>query len=331
MRQTYHAYISGIGHYTPEKVLTNKDLEKMVETSDEWIVQRTGISERHIAAPGQNTSDLGHQAALRAITMAGIKPDEIDLIMVATISPDMVFPATAALIQEKLQANNAGTLDIEAACTGFIYGLSIASQFIETGKYKNILIVGAETLSRITDWNDRNTCVLFGDGAGAAVVSRAPEGSPSRLIDFYLRGQGRYADLLFLPAGGSAKPASEETVKNGDHYMKMAGKETFKLASTNMANSIKAVLSDNGIQPSEIDWFIPHQANLRIMKMVAKMADIDEEKVVVNIEKYGNTSAATIPIALSEYVGKGLIKRGQKIVTVAFGGGMTWGANLFIF
>jgi len=331
MKQFYQSYISGIGHYVPEKILTNKDLEKMVETSDEWIIQRTGISERHIAAEGQNTSDLGYQASLKAMAMAGVTAEQLDLIIVATITPDMVFPATAALIQDKLQANNAGTVDIEAACTGFIYGLSMASQFIETGKYQNILVIGAECLSRITDWKDRNTCVLFGDGSGAAVVSRAPEGSVSRLIDFYLRGQGRYSDLLFLPAGGSAKPASEETVKNRDHYMKMAGKETFKLASTNMANSIKALLKDNAVSPDDIDWVIPHQANLRIMKMAARMADINEDKVVVNIDRFGNTSAATIPIAMSECVEKGTIKRGHKLVFVAFGGGMTWGANLLVF
>jgi 3-oxoacyl-[acyl-carrier-protein] synthase-3 len=331
MSQLYNAWLSGIGAYAPEKVLTNHDLEKMVDTNDEWIVTRTGIKERHIAAPGQSTSDIGAEAARRALAMAGLVPDDIDLIITATISPDMIFPATAALIQDKLQANNAGTVDIEAACTGYIYGLSMASQYIQTGKYRNVLVIGAETMSRLVDWTDRNTCVLFGDGAGAGIVSRAPEGSKSRLIDFYLRGAGRYGNLLYVPAGGSAQPTTEETVKQKMHYIKMEGQETFKLAVNSMATSIKSVLTDNGMTPNDIDWLIPHQANLRIMKMVAKLADIPEEKVVINIHKYGNTSAGTIPLAMAEYFEKGLLKRGQTVVSVAFGGGMTWGSHLMVF
>jgi len=328
----YNAWISGVGFYAPSKILTNADLEKMVDTNNEWIVSRTGIRERHIADPSQKTSDLAFEAGLKALKMSGVSAEEIDLIIVATITPDMIFPATAALVQDKLRAVNAGTLDIEAACSGFIYGLSIASQFIQTGKYKNILVIGAECMSRIVDWTDRNTCVLFGDGAGAVVVSRASDNNlESRLIDFYLRGAGCYKDLLYIPAGGSAIPASEDTVKNKLHFLKMEGQETFKLAVNNMATSITEVLKANSISPDKIDWLIPHQANIRIMKMVAKMTDIDEDKVIINIDRYGNTSAATIPIALAEYYEKNIIKRGQMVMLVAFGGGMTWGSYLIKF
>ena len=330
MSELKKACISGVGHYVPEKILTNADLEKMVDTSDEWIITRTGIKERHIAADNENSSDLGVAASKKAIEMAGISPDDIDLIICNTITPDMVFPATAALIQDKLQANNAGTIDIEAACTGFIYGLSIASQFIQTGKYKHVLVISAEVLSRITDWEDRNTCVLFGDGSGAAIVSEAPENSNSQLIDFYLRGAGKYKDILLLPAGGSAKPASMETVQNREHYMRMDGSATFKLAVTYMVESVENVLKAQNMSVEQVDWLIPHQANIRIMKMVAKRLGIPEEKVIINIEKYGNTSAATIPIAYSEFLENGKIKKGDTVVTVAFGGGMTWGANLLV-
>lgn len=331
MRELKEAWISGVGHYTPERVLTNQELEGIVDTTDEWITTRTGIKERRIASDDQSTSDLAAKAGQAAIDMAGIKKEEIDLILVSTITPDMVFPATAALVQEKLGIPETGTVDMEAACTGFIYGVSTASQFVQTGKYRNILVVGCETMSRIVDWKDRNTCVLFGDGAGAVVVSQAPEGSNSRIIDFYLRGMGKYGNLLFMPSGGSASPATRETVEAGGHYLRMQGSETFKLAVNNMVDSINKVLGFAGMTAEDVDWLIPHQANLRIMKMVAKMAGIPVEKVVVNIEKYGNTSAATIPIALSEYVRDGRIKRGQKVVVVAFGGGMTWGSTLMEF
>ncbi len=326
-----NAYFSGVGFAVPKKILTNADLEKMVDTTDEWISSRTGIKERHIAKDGEMTSDLGYEAGKKALANAGIKASELDMIIVCSITPDYIFPCTAALIQEKLDATNAGTMDMEAACTGFIYGSSIASQFIETGRYKHVLVIAAETMSRITDWSDRNTCVLFGDGSGAAVVSRAPAHSRSRIIDFVLRGAGKYKDLLYITAGGSAKPASMETIQNKEHYVRMEGSKVFKLAANSMSDSILELLKKNHMTHDDIDWLIPHQANLRIMKQVAKNIDLPEEKVIINIEKYGNTSAATIPIALAEAVENGTIKRGQKIVTVSFGGGMTWGSNLFIF
>lgn len=325
------SYFSGVGYAVPKKVLSNADLEKMVETTDEWITTRTGIKERHIAVPGENTSDIGFEAAKKAIAQAGITPMDIDLIIVCTITPDFVFPCTAALIQEKLGAEKAGTIDIEAACTGFIYGASMGMQFIETGRYEHVLVIGAETMSRITDWTDRNTCVLFGDGAGAAVISRSPENNPGHIIDFYLRGAGKYKDMLVVPAGGTARQASVETVQNREHFIKMKGSEIFKLASNSMSTAISELLKKNGMTHDDIDWLIPHQANIRIMKQVAKNIDLAEEKIIINIERYGNTSAATVPLALAEAYEKGQVKRGQKIVGVSFGGGMTWGACLFVF
>ncbi len=331
MNNRNKAYYSGVGYAVPAKILTNADLEKMVDTSDEWITTRTGIKERHIVSDGENTSDLGYEAAKKAIANAGITPLDIDMIIVCTITPDFVFPCTAALIQEKLGAEKAGTVDIEAACTGFIYGTSLGMQFIETGRYNHVLVIGVETMSRITDWTDRNTCVLFGDGAGAAVISRSPEGNPGHLIDFYLRGAGKYKELLYVSAGGTAHPASIETVQNREHFISMKGSETFKLAANSMSTAITELLKKYNMTHDDIDWLIPHQANIRIMKQVAKNIDLPEEKIIINIQKYGNTSAATIPIALAEAYENGIVKRGQKIVSVSFGGGMTWGACLFIF
>ncbi len=317
------AKIKGTGFYVPEKVLTNADLEKMVDTSDEWIITRTGIKERRIAGENETSATMGVEAAKKAMKMAGVKGEEIDLIITATITPDMVFPATSALIQTEIGAVNAGVFDIEAACSGFIYGLAIANQFIKTGEYKNILVIASETLSRITDWEDRSTCVLFGDGAGAAVVSEDETGE-SEIIATYLGGNGSYKDLLYLPAGGSLMPATEETVKKKLHYIKMLGSETFKVAVTKMSESALKVLEKSGIDQSEVSLLIPHQANLRIIRALQKRLSLPDEKVYVNLDKYGNTSAATIPIALAEAVEKGLIKRGDIILLVAFGGGFTW-------
>lgn len=321
------ARITGVGHYVPERVLTNADLEKMVETSDEWITQRSGIRERRIAAPEQASSDLGVQAARKAIAMAGIEVDEINLIIVATITPDMVFPATACIIQHALGAKHAGTMDIEAACSGFLYGLSIARQYIATGECRHILVIAAETLSKITDWEDRSTCVLFGDGAGAVVVS-ADDSGESDILSTFLGGDGKYGELLNLPAGGSRRPATHETVDARQHFMRMNGAEVFKAAVTKMAASMKFALKRAGLEASQLDMVIPHQANLRIIDSLVKFLDLPQDKVYVNLQKYGNTSAATIPIAFSELVEQGRVKRGDYVAMCAFGGGLTWAAAI---
>ncbi len=318
------SYISGTGYYVPQKVLTNVDLEKMVDTSDEWITTRTGIKERRIASKDETASTMGAEAARKALKNAGITAKEIDLILTATITPDMVFPATSALIQNIIGAKNAGILDIEAACSGFIYGITIANQFIKTGEYRNILVIASEVLSRITDWEDRSTCVLFGDAAGAAVVSEST--SESEIIATYLGGDGFYKELLYMPAGGSLYPASEETLKNRMHYIKMKGNETFKLAVTKMCESAEIAIKKAGISSKDISLLIPHQANLRIIQAVQKRLNLTDDKVFVNLQRYGNTSAATIPVALAEAVESGKIKRGDIVVLVAFGGGFTWGS-----
>jgi len=320
------AYISGTGFYVPDKVLTNADLEKMVDTSDEWITTRTGIKERRIAEKDVTSSMIGAKAAEKALKNAKITPEEIDLIIGATITPDMVFPSTAALIQTEIGAKNAACFDLEAACSGFIYSLMVAKQFIATGEYKNILVVGTEVLSKITDWDDRNTCVLFGDGAGAAVISES--NTESEIIANYLGADGSYKELLYMPGGGSLYPATEETVKNRLHYIKMRGNETYKVAVTKMTEAAEIVLEKAGIKKSDVAFLIPHQANVRIIQSVQKRLDLKDEQVIINLDKYGNTSGATIPIALAEAVEQGRIKRGDILVFVAFGGGLTWGASV---
>jgi len=320
------ASIIGTGHYVPEKTLTNQDLEKMVDTSDEWIITRTGIRERRIAKRTESTSDLATKAALNALDSAGVKPEELDCIIVATATPDMMFPSVACLVQEKIEAVNAAAFDIEAACTGFIYALTMAQQFLLTRYYSKVLVIGAETLSKITDYKDRNTCVLFGDGAGAVVLELGEEGSG--ILSSELGADGKGAKLLKLPAGGSLHPASGETVNNRMHYIKMDGNEVFKFAARKMSSSAKNVIEKAGLDVKDIDFLIPHQANIRIIASAAKRLDIEEEKVYVNLDRYGNMSAASIPVALDEAVKKGLIGRGDNIVLVGFGGGLTWGAIL---
>ncbi|MGC8767461.1 MAG: beta-ketoacyl-ACP synthase III [Brevinematia bacterium] len=316
--------IIGTGKYVPSKVLTNHDLEKMVDTSDEWIRTRTGIIERRIADEGIATSDLAFEASKIAINNAGLKPEDIDMIICATITPDMVFPATAYLVAEKLGIKKPG-IDINAACSGFIYGSSIAYAYLKSGIFKNILVIGAETLSRITDWQDRNTCVLFGDGAGAAVYTI--DNSSSDILAIDLGGDGGCADLLYMPAGGSRLPASEETVKNRLHFIKMNGRETFKMAVRMMTESVEKVISKANWSKDDIKLVITHQANIRIIDAIAEYLNVNrEEKVFVNIHKYGNTSAASIPIALAEAVEEGKIQRGDNLILVAFGGGFSWGA-----
>jgi 3-oxoacyl-[acyl-carrier-protein] synthase-3 len=322
-----NAKIIGIGKYIPEKVLTNHDLEKMVETSDDWITTRTGIKERHIAADNETTSSMGAEAAKRAIEMSGLSPEDIDMTIFASITPDMPFPASACLVQDILKLPKTATVDIEAACSGFIYGLSMAYAYIASGIYKNVLVIAAETMSRFVDWEDRNTCVLFGDGAGAAVVS-ATDNPDEGFLGFKLGGDGFYKDFLYVPAGGSYRPANMETVEEGLHYIKMDGNATFKVAVKTMANVLDELLIEKGISKEAISIVIPHQANERIDLAVADRLKIPREKFFLNLHKYGNTSAGTIPIALCEAYEEGRIKKGDLVAFVAFGGGFTWGASL---
>jgi len=318
--------ILGMGSYLPEKILTNADLEKMVETSDEWIVERTGIKERHIAAPEEATSDLAYRASLKALEKAGITPEQIDGIIVATASPDYLFPATACILQAKLGAKKAMCFDVEAACPGFVYALEIARGLLSLPNYRYLLIVGAETLSRLVDYTDRNTCVLFGDGAGAAVVTK--DDSESDVLASYLKGNGEVYELLMLPAGAARNPASEKTIGGKEHYIKMQGREVFKYAVMGMQEAAEKVLERADIRSEDIDWLVPHQANIRIIDATRERLGIPWEKVYVNIEKTGNTSAASIPIALAEMDEKGLLKRGQRVLLVSFGAGFIYGAIL---
>jgi len=316
--------IAGIGSYVPERVLTNHDLEKMVETSDDWITTRTGIKERRIAAPDQFTSDLAVKAAERAMKMAGITANQIDLIIVATITPDMPFPATACIVQHKIGAKRAAAFDLEAACSGFIYALEIGQQFIMSRTYDTVLVIGAEKLSAITDWTDRNTCVLFGDGAGAAILQNRE--SAHGLLTAVMGADGEKADLLFMPGGGSKCPASKESVDGRLHYLRMEGKETFKNAVQAMQSAATEVLKRCEIDISRIKCIIPHQANRRIIDAVGERLGAKPEQLFVNLDKYGNTSAASVAIALDEAVNSGRISRGDLILLVVFGAGLTWGA-----
>ena len=314
--------IIGIGSFVPEKILTNKDLEKIVDTNDEWISERTGIKVRHIVADGENTSDIAAKAAERALKDAGLTADDIDLIVVATATPDMLFPATACLVQNKLKAGKAAAYDLAAGCSGFMYAIVTASQFIKTGLYKHVLVIGAESLSRILDWTDRNTCVLFGDGAGAVVLGEVPEGYG--ILGSNLGADGSGGDLLCLPAGGTSRPATEATVRERLHFVHMAGNEVFKFAVKVMGEAALNALEHAKIDTSEVDWLIPHQANIRIIQSAAKRLKMPMEKVIVNVDRYGNTSSASIPIALEEAIHDGRIKSGQVITMVGFGAGLTW-------
>jgi 3-oxoacyl-[acyl-carrier-protein] synthase-3 len=304
--------------------MTNEDWAKLVDTSDEWITTRTGMKERRFAGEDECTSDMGAEAARRAMQMAGIEPGDIDLILCATITPDRPWPNTACMIQKKIDAWNAGCVGMEAACTGFVYAVETARNYIMTGSVDTVLVVSAEKMSCLLDWNDRATSVLFGDGAGAAVLQA--KGHPRGIMGAVLGADGSLSDLLMQPAGGSLMPASEETVQQGLHYVKMAGRETFKHAVTRMADSAAKVVEQNGLTKDDITWLIPHQANMRIITAVAQRLKIPLERFIVNIEKYGNTSSATIPLALDEAVRDGRIKKGDVVLLVAFGGGLTWGA-----
>ncbi|MEZ5404591.1 MAG: beta-ketoacyl-ACP synthase III [Verrucomicrobiia bacterium] len=320
------ASITGFGSYAPKKVLTNFDLEKMVDTTNAWILERTGIQERHIAEPDECTSDMGAIAAQRAMEKANIKPEEIDLIIVATATPDMPFPSTACWIQKKIGATRAAAFDITAACSGFLYCLAIAQQFIQTQAYRTILIVGSEKLSSITNWKDRNTCVLFGDAAGAVVLQDRP-GFANILIN-QLWSDGRQSEILKLPAGGTACPTTVETLEQGLNYMQMSGREVFKIAINTMAEAIKTTLTKANLNLSDISYVIPHQANIRIIQAIAEKLNLPIEKFHINIQYYGNTSSASIPLALDQILPMKKFKKDDKMLLIAFGGGLTWACTI---
>ena len=316
--------IVGLGAYLPKKILTNADLEKMVDTTNDWIFTRTGIKERRIASDSEATSDMAVEAARRALHDANLKPHDIGLIIVATITPDMFFPSTACMVQNKLGINHAPAFDISVACSGFIYGLAIANQFIGTGTYKHVLVIAAEKLSSITDWTDRSTCVLLGDGAGAAILGPAKRG---RILSSYLGADGSKGDLLKMPAGGSRMPASQKTIEDKLHFLKMEGSELFRHAVKIMADAALKATEPLGLKGEDIDLIIPHQANIRILNAVAKRMGIDpEKKLYLNIEKYGNMSSASTAVALVEAVQEGRIRKNDMVLLDAFGAGLTWGA-----
>lgn len=326
MKTRHAAGILGTGSYVPEKILTNEDLEKVVETSDEWIVSRTGIRERRICSEHQAASDLAYEASLKALKAAGISAEQVELIIVATVTPDTTFPSTANVLQNRLGARKAASFDLAAACSGFLYGITTATQFIQNGLYRYALVIGVECLSKILDWTDRNTCVLFGDGAGAAVLGRVEDGYG--FLSFELGSDGGGGDLLKLPAGGSRLPASEKTVANRQHFVHMAGSDVFKFAVRVMGSSAEAVMEKAGITKQDIDFLVPHQANSRIIDAAVKRLGLSKDKVVVNLDRYGNMSAASIPVALDEAVQDGKIQEGNHLVLVGFGGGLTWGATV---
>lgn len=317
-----HSRISGTGSYLPAKVLTNADLEKMVETTNDWIVERTGIRERHIAAENETTCDLAEQAARRAIQAAGIANKDIDLIIVATTTPDRIFPSTACLLQDRLEIRGCAAFDVQAVCTGFVYALGIADKFIRTGAARHALVVGAETLSRIIDWTDRGTCVLFGDGAGAVVLSAD---SKPGIINSHLHADGRYKELLTVPSGISQ---GYDIVQSNKAFVQMQGNEVFKVAVNTLGRIVDETLEKNGLKKSDITWLVPHQANMRIISATAKKLDMSMDHVVVTVDRHGNTSAASIPLAFDEAVRDGRIQRGDTLLMEAFGGGFTWGSVL---
>lgn len=328
MAMPLKAKIIGTGSYLPERVLTNKDFEKMIDTSDEWIVSRTGMKERRIAKDNEFTSDMGHQAALLALQDAKVAAEDVDLILVATLTPDYVFPSTACLLQSSLQATKAAAMDVQAACSGYLYALSMAKAFVESAMYKNVLIVASEKLSSIVDYKDRNTCVLFGDGACAAVINGEPGRKGLVIRDISLGADGEQAKLLMLPAGGSRMPASAETVSQNQHYLKMEGKEVFKHAVRRMESASKECLDRLGMQESDISRIIPHQANIRIIEAIAKRFAVPMERVYMTIHKYGNTSASSLGIALDELLKENQVATGDNLLLTAFGAGLTWGAAI---
>ncbi len=326
MGKGYKASITGVGSFLPKKILTNDDLSKMLDTTDEWISKRTGIKERRIVENGVAASDLAVEASLRALDDANVLPTEVDLIITSTITPDCIFPSTSCYIQEKLGARNAGAFDLLAACAGFVYALSVAKSFVASGAMKTVLVVGTECMSKITDYTDRSTCILFGDGAGAVVVQ---QGNGRReIITTHLGSDGSQAELLTLPAGGSKLPASRETVDSRLHYIKLRGKEVFKQAIINMVDLITRAAAENNMQVDDIDMIIPHQSNIRIIEAAMEKLKLPKEKAYINIDRYGNTSSASIPIAMDEIEKEDLLKPGDTAFLVAFGGGLTWSSSV---
>ncbi|AZR82544.1 MULTISPECIES: beta-ketoacyl-ACP synthase III [Piscirickettsiaceae] len=325
MSQKIYSRIIGTGGYLPEKVMTNADLEKMVDTSDEWIRERTGIEERRIAAEGQTTCDLAEQASLQALEMAGVTPQELDLILVATTTPDKIFPSTATLLQARLGNHGAPAFDLQAVCTGFVYALSVADQYIKTGMVKRALVVGAETLSRITNWEDRNTCVLFGDGAGAVVLEASEE---TGILSTHIHADGQYEELLHVPSGPSKVPQTDEIA---ERTMSMKGNEVFKIAVNTLSQIASETLNANQMEKTDLDWLVPHQANSRIIKATARKLRLGDDQTVMTVSKHANTSSASIPLALNEAVRDGRIQKNQVVLLEAFGGGFTWGSALLRF
>jgi 3-oxoacyl-[acyl-carrier-protein] synthase-3 len=316
-----HAHVTGWGRYVPSQVLTNADIERMVDTSDEWITSRTGIRERRVAAADETTASMGAVAALRAIRTAGLEPDDIDLILLGTLTPDYWMPSTAALVKEAIGNTRAAAMDVAAACSGFVYGFATAQAWIESGLAKHVLVIGAELLTRFLDYTDRSTCILFGDGAGAVVLSASEEPGGALGVELTTEPQGAY--MIWLPAGGSKSPPSAETIARGEHYIRMEGKETYRFATKTMATTALESVRKSGLTPDDVQLFIPHQANIRIIEAVAKGLDLPMDRMYTNVQKYGNTSAASIPIALAEAVNEGRLQIGDRVTMVAFGAGFT--------
>ena len=327
MNKNYNAGIIGVGSYLPERIMTNYDLEKIVDTSDEWISTRTGIKERRIAKENESTSDLAVKAAEKAIENANLDKKDIDAVIVATMSPDQPTPSTACMVQYKLGlSKNIPSFDISAACSGFIYGLSVAYAYINSGLYKNILLIGAEKMSSVIDWTDRSTCVLFGDGAGATVVGRVEK--DLGMLGFELGSDGKHADKLIVNAGGSVLPVSEETIDDRQQYVKMSGSDIFKFAVRKIPELAKVMMDRYDLSKEDLKLMIPHQANIRIIDAANKKLDFPKEKVMVNLDKYGNVSAASIPIAIDEAYREGKLSKNDKLLIIGFGGGLTWGASI---
>jgi len=328
MRTPYRSRVAGIGSYLPERILSNSDLEKMVDTNDQWIKERTGIERRHLAAKGEYTSDLCLKATERALQDAQMKATDLDLILIATSTPDQVMPNTATVLQHKLGITGIPCLDVSAACSGFIYAISVADQFIRTGMYKNILVIGAEILHRMVNYKDRETCILFGDGAGAWILTQTDYDNKDGIFSTHLRANGEVGDLFVLPAGGSKIPFTQEVLDKSQHYVIMKGREIFRHAVRTLTECCQLALKTNNLQSDQVDWLVPHQANVRILDSVAEYFEIPKEKVIVSLHETGNTSAASIPVAFDMAVKEGKIKRGQMILLAAFGAGLTSGSAL---